>query len=84
MPWKITKNNVDPSGAGIQSHPNVDEKLCTRKFRLYDDDDNLYFEGAMYERTYDSEHVVAPLDWAMAYAGCTYMKILEEGKWNIL
>lgn len=54
------------------------------KFRLYDDDGELYYSG-FYNGINGSEAVAfLPLDWGMGYAGCAEMKVLEKGKWSIL
>jgi hypothetical protein len=57
------------------------KKLCLYQFRLYDDDDNLYYEGYYNGLDGDEEEAFEPLDWAGAYAGCTTLKYLEKGKW---
>lgn len=58
------------------------------KFKLYDDDDELYYCGRMSAEQFD-KNPFAPLDWGMSYAGTTYMKVREQNmeckwKWNIL
>jgi hypothetical protein len=60
------------------THEKVKKNLFLRsvcrswKFRLYDDDGILYYEGEGYgEVDFD------PLDWATAYAGCTKMTYNE-------
>tara|TARA_R110000803_G_scaffold10308_6_gene31713 strand:- start:6939 stop:7217 length:279 start_codon:yes stop_codon:yes gene_type:complete len=51
-------------------------------FKLYDDDDTLYYSGYLHE---DEEDEFAPLDWAMADSGCTDIKYRgKDGKFEIL
>lgn len=40
------------------------------RFRLFDDDSGLYFEGRFYGNTHSSA-AFSPLDWAMCDSGCT-------------
>jgi len=48
----------------------------SERFSLYDDDGNCYYEGwVVLTDDTDGEYVFAPLDWAMANAGCTHMKM---------
>lgn len=54
-------------------------------FRLFDDDGELYYSGSMHPQLYDSYAILAPLDWAMYYAGCTEMHVCgpnENGEWS--
>lgn len=52
------------------------------KFRLYDDDGELYYEGRYVGP--DDETIFGPQDWAMGYAGVTRTKLFEKGRWNVL
>lgn len=53
------------------------------KFRLYDDDGNLYYEG--YSDDNSSEKAFAPLDdYGMPNDGCTEIRYLENGKFETL
>ena len=46
---------------------------------MYDDDDNLYYEGTC------SELDLYPLDdYGMPNAGCTKIKYLIDGKWQYI
>lgn len=58
------------------------EQFLTEKFKLYDDDGNLYYEGRASNQ--DDEVAFEPLDWAMADSGCTDIKYLYKGKWQSL
>ena len=54
------------------------------KFRLYDDDGNLYYQGVMYD---DGSEVqaFAPLQWGAYDAGCTTMRVQNaRGGWDVL
>lgn len=46
------------------------------RFRLFDDDGNLYWEGVMWDDGSESQ-AFAPLNWAMGDSGCTTMKLWE-------
>jgi len=49
------------------------------RFRMYDDDGNLYYEGRSMEVGFE------PLDdFGSPNAGCTGIKFLEEGEWRWL
>jgi len=59
-----------------------------KRFRMYDDDDNLYYEGSFYDAAGDEgdpELDFSPLeDYGSPNAGCTHIRYLEEGKWVLL
>jgi hypothetical protein len=81
MAWIITRdcineNNNNEVGTGQGT---VSAKGYTR-FRLYDDDNNLYFEGRMCNACEGFE----PLHELGYGYGCSYIKLFERGKWNIL
>lgn len=53
------------------------------KFRLFDDDGHLYYEG--YSETCDDEAAFAPLDWAGPDSGCTRIDYQQpDGTWEML
>jgi hypothetical protein len=53
-----------------------------QRFRLYDGDGNLYFEGICWDDG-SEEQVFAPLDWGAYDAGCTDIRYLvAAGKWE--
>lgn len=61
------------------------------KFRLLDDDGEVYYEGRRLEesdadKTYGGEPELAPLDcWGAPDAGCTIQEEKnEEGKWEAI
>ena len=49
------------------------------KFKLFDDDGELYYEGRC-----GNSSSFDPLDWAMANDGCTDIQYFENGKWSSL
>lgn len=55
-------------------------------FRLYDGDNNLYFEGIISENWLfgEAEYAFAPLDWAQANFGCTSMWYFNGEDWEEL
>lgn len=82
--WRITKDII---GEGEQNgYSNTDDKntVLKDKFRLYDDDGILYFEGE--SNNQDQEAAFIPLDWAMGNYGCTYIEYRDHdtGRWEIL
>lgn len=57
------------------------------EFRLYDDDNELYYEGLCKDLDdADEEQAFAPLDWAMADVGATRMDYRKKGdtEWQTL
>ena len=86
--WKITKDHINegerddvmPTFHQTLRHDYSD--LMIHKFKLYDDDGQLYFEGLSTNQ--DCESAFQPLDWAMADAGCTDIKYLTPRGWESL
>ena len=66
------------------------KNLCEKKnipaipFKLFDADKNLYYQGVIWCPDPDSEEIFAPLYWSHWGAGCTTMKLFENGKWSAL
>ena len=77
--WYITEDHLtDESDVGTRAACYDDTvkdgyKAFPVRFKLYDDDDNLYYEGRMQQQEF------GPLDWATGHAGCTYMKTSFNG-----
>jgi len=72
----------DTFPTGMDSTNNISEenkKNFPFKFRLYDGDQNLYFEG--YSNDSDSEDAFNPLDLIQESYGVTTIKYLENGQW---
>jgi hypothetical protein len=71
--------------------PNIElmletDKKCGKRFRMFDDDGELYFSGRLLFGTdADGEVEFAPLDdFGTPGAGCTEIRYLEAGKWVTL
>lgn len=87
--WVIDVDHIDPKreseGRLSMAVKNLhDNKACTLRFRLYDDDNVLYYEGRMNPAMLDDEALAfEPLDWASAHAGCTRLEVCRE-RWETL
>jgi len=81
--WIITKDHICDPKIGIadrsgtmQGDIRADKKKGNvTPFRLYDGDDELYYEGliSLSWLNGEAEYAFAPLDWGQADAGCTSM-----------
>lgn len=82
--WIITRDHLEECDIEVYGPNGVtkkDTEECTIPFRLYDDDDVLYYEGKMSEDCEGFE----PLDhFGMPNAGCTWIETFENGKWSQL
>ena len=87
--WIITKDHID-SGDNVNrcnipylTYLDMENKL-TEKFKIYDDDGELYYEGRSTNQSY--ENAFEPLDWAMANAGATEIQYYNKdtNKWETL
>ena len=77
--WKITRDRINDDGSekGISGPRGCDDNLKTnpKRFSMYDDDGECYYEGMIYG-DYDG---LEPLDdFGMPNAGCTYVKMGGE------
>jgi hypothetical protein len=86
MKWRITVDHVEYKTDDLAVSCTYDDKLngTLTPFRMYDDDDTLYYEG---EGDFYNNNVTGfePLDdYGMPNAGCTRIDWFENGKWNIL
>lgn len=85
--WTITADHIntfpDKNDIGAGNYrgdkPNTDLPC---RFKLYDDDDILYYEGRSNDQI--SQSAFRPLDWSMGNAGCTRIDYLCNGKWETL
>lgn len=50
-------------------------------FRMYDDDDELYYEGELHDDP-DCLNQMGALRWGETDAGCTRIEVLRDGKWT--
>lgn len=82
--WVITKDHIngfDPDTDSLSDRVKEIIKDGTA-FRLYDDDGELYYEGRFLMT--DDHTGFEPLDWGANNAGCTEIKLFENGKWATL
>lgn len=93
--WVITKDYIEDGHANGTMGPKwvtLSEEHIRKhgkKFRMYDDDGELYYEGYNIENEdpgpFESDPGFEPLDdFGMPNAGCTYIEYLENGKWEAL
>ena len=87
--WEITKDIIEDGSDNNKTNVPVDlmldyEHKMIHRFKIYDDDGELYYEGRATNQSY--ENAFEPLDWAMANAGCTEIKYQnnETKKWETL
>jgi hypothetical protein len=82
--WKITEDLIcNGSAVGTcsrdWSEDDAKERLMV-KFRMYDDDGNLYYEGVIDE---DAANPFGPLDdFGRPNDGCTTLYTFERMKWR--
>lgn len=85
--WKVTWDHLDhkkvtdvEGGITVDGDPLPDEGTVI-KFRMFDDDGELYFSG---ELTDDDECVnqVSALSWGTWDSGCTTIKVERNGVWE--
>ena len=85
--WKITKYNPefddgDPLHMSCNYDDSKDHKLVY-KFRLLDDDDNIYCYGL--SSSNDDENAFSPLDdFGLGMFGCTSIQYYNNGVWEAL
>jgi hypothetical protein len=87
MAWIITDYDKELFDEAVLKHWNGDmperPQSLPYKFRMLDDDGNIYFYGESDDSA--SESAFAPLDdFGLPYAGCTEIQYLENGKWEPL
>lgn len=81
----IGPRNIDPDAAvRLKKDPE-----CGERFRMYDDDGELYYSGRilfdLFDDTDGYEVEFAPLDdFGMPNAGCTEIRYWQAGKWVTL
>ena len=75
--WTITHEFVSSEEEEI--HYEKPRKEETLKFRLSDDDGEVYFKGVMRPTT--SANIFSPLDEFGEDYGCTMIEVCEGGKW---
>ncbi len=79
--WVITKDHIsDGADEGVGSRYYKKGIRLPHRFKMYDDDGELYYEGLSSDKD-----VFNPLDdFGMPNAGCTEIKYLTDGKWETL
>jgi hypothetical protein len=87
--WIITKDYI--ASADFNDRPQVGrvsaywdehkQKAATTPFRLYDGDDDCYYQGLLINGDYCESQFDA-LRWGEAFAGCTTIKVKRDGKWE--
>ena len=86
--WIIERNvwqNKDADITGPRTYVAEDDTHSdlTIKFRLYDDDGNLYFTGRMNEASLDEYGMSDPLyNYGYPDSGAVRLDILQDGKWT--
>ncbi|WP_153307647.1 hypothetical protein [Desulfospira joergensenii] len=73
--WMITVDYIENGQANGRKSTGFKSGIkMPVRFKIYDDDMNLYFEGVMKEADFH------PLDEFAAAYGCVHVKISEDGK----
>jgi hypothetical protein len=82
--WIISKDIIDDGEAvGVRSVDHTEGAELKYKFKMYDDDNILYYEGLSDDC--DSEKAFSPLDdFGTGNAGCTEIHYLTNGKYICL
>lgn len=86
----ITKEHLSPGSEFIDATPEQVKQIkadgFTAHFKLYDDDDELYYSGYLKGNLAGSEEAFAPLDnYGEPNAGCTLIKYREaDGHYHTL
>lgn len=78
--WTITKAPVAVGESGVKFQTPRESE--TMKFRLLDDDGEVYFYGVMIPT--NEEIIFAPLDEFGLDYGCTSIEVFENGKWEMV
>jgi len=90
--WKIYYDTLDDKEVeiygGSMSKEQIEHAQYKKEFKMYDDDETLYFRGYMSYTNHDqlgSDLEFTPLDdFGMPDSGCTEIKYLEKGEWRTL
>jgi hypothetical protein len=80
--WIIDKDVIDDVAGGIQGPYKATPQVTNEaKFRLLDDDENIYYYG----RIFGDYEGFEPLDdFGMPNAGCVDIQYKEDGNWTSL
>jgi hypothetical protein len=79
----ITQDHLDNEKLPQAEIDQLKKEGYNQYFKLYDDDDILYYSGYLHEKVEDE---FAPLDWGMYDSGCTSIKLRNKktGKLEVL
>jgi len=82
MPWIIDSSPIDneEKTEGVMSPNYTPDQKLAHKFRLLDDDGEVYYKG----RSSDNSSFAPLDDYGMPNAGCTEIQYLNHGKWETL
>lgn len=81
--WMITHDYLDNKDVKVCSRDWRPEAELNQRFRLFDDDGVLCYEGVSNDS--ESEAGFDPLDdYGTPNVGCTYIQYLRGGKWETL
>lgn len=86
MKWVITHEYIgEPQEVGVSSASGAPDGPSVA-FKMFDDDDTLYYRGQADAKRWTSEEGFEPLDFGMMNAGCTSIQYLnpETKKWETL
>ena len=67
-------------GAQSEPLPDWESSRGLVKFRLYDDDNECYYEGWLHDDN-SCENQENALKWAEGDSGCTIIRVKRNGKW---
>jgi len=94
--WAVTRDHLENKDVfvwnGRESKEEIERALKSSnamKFRMFDDDHELYYSGKMISKNgsspFESEDIFGPLDdYGMPNAGCTQLEVLWKGAWEIV
>jgi hypothetical protein len=84
--WKITKDHLydgeyfKDSREGVKAGNPDHGNFAIIKFRAYDDDDELYYEGEVFD---NEESLESVFDWTQKDAGVTRLDVKVLGEWTV-
>lgn len=91
MKWIITIDHIGGQTVNISKQGKLALEQAatyaeplTTKFRLLDDDGEIYFEGLCGDLNTDADNAFDPLDSLGEAYGCTTLQYLENGEWETL
>jgi hypothetical protein len=84
--FAITEDHLDNEQLPKTEIDKLKKEGYTEYFRLYDDDEILYYSGYLKGDIEDDDDLFAPLDWGAYDSGCTIYKLRNRktGKLEIL